>query len=245
MLALIDIGNSNIVLSKYDGVLGQTYRFRTDKTKSVDEYQVLFKDILKDVNEIIVSSVVPELNIMIKNLAQKYYKIVPIFVGPGVKTGVKIKADNPKEVGADLVSGAAGAIHHYASDVIIIDMGTATTFTYVKDRTIVGVSIIAGLFTQKDALVSNASQLSQFEFHTPTSVLGKNTVECLNTGLLYGHALMIQGIVDKIKTEFHTDAPIIITGGSARFIKDLLGSTIIYDDALLLKGLVVIYDKNR
>lgn len=245
MLVVIDIGNSNIVLSRYDQTLGPTYRFTTDKTKSVDEYYVLLKDVLEGTTDIMVSSVVPELNIIVKNLALKYYKINPMFVGPGIKTGVKIIADNPKEVGADIVSSAAATIANYGDNAIVVDMGTATTFTYIEDKVIKGVAIMAGLITQRNALVENASQLSQFEFKTPTKVLGTNTIDCLNSGLLFGHALMIKGMAEQIREEYHCDAPLILTGGASRFIKDLFDTDVRYDEHLVLKGLLVIYEKNQ
>ena len=245
MLVVIDIGNSNIVLSRYTTELGPTYRFTTDKTKSVDEYYVLLRDVLEGADDIMVSSVVPELNIIIKNLAIKYYGITPTFVGPGIKTGVKIIVDNPKEVGADLVASAAAVLDEYTDNAIVVDMGTATTFTYIENKVIKGVAIMAGLITQRNALVGNASQLSQFEFKTPEKILGTNTIDCLNSGLLYGHALMIQAMADKIKDDYHTSPTLIVTGGASRFIKDLLRYDTVLDDMLLLKGLVVIYNKNQ
>lgn len=245
MLVVIDIGNSNIVLSRYTDKLGPTYRFTTDKTKSVDEYHVLLKDVLDGATDIMVSSVVPELNIIIKNLALKYYNIDPMFVGPGIKTGVKIIVDNPKEVGADLVASAAAVVTHYGDNAIVVDMGTATTFTYIEQKVIKGVAIMAGLITQRDALVKNASQLSQFEFKTPTKVLATNTVDCLNAGLLYGHALMIKAMAEQIRKEYHTDAPLIVTGGAARFVKDLFDYDVTYNEFLVLEGLLVIHQKNQ
>ena len=245
MLVVIDIGNSNIVLSRYDKTLGPTYRFTTDKQKSVDEYHVLLKDVLFGATAIMVSSVVPELNAIIKSLGQKYYGIEPIFVGPGIKTGVKIIVDNPKEVGADLVASAAAVLAHYDDNAIVVDMGTATTFTYIEQKVIKGVAITAGLITQRDCLVKNASQLSQFEFKTPTKLLGTNTIDCLNAGLLYGHALMIQAMAEQIRKEYRTDAKLIVTGGAARFVEDLFDYDVIYDEHLVLKGLLVIYEKNQ
>lgn len=245
MLVVIDIGNSNIVLSNYTNQLGPTYRFTTDKTKSVDEYYVLLRDVLDGADDIIVSSVVPELNIIIKNLAAKYYDITPIFVGPGIKTGIKIIVDNPKEVGSDLVASAAAVLDEYSDNAIVVDMGTATTFTYIENKVIKGVAIMAGLITQRDALVHNASQLSQFEFRTPDKVLGTNTIDCLNSGLLYGHALMIEAMASKIKEEYNTTPTLIVTGGASRFVKELLSYDTVVDDLLLLKGLVVIYQKNQ
>ena len=245
MLILVDIGNSNIVITRYDGHMGSTYRYNTDNTKSIDEYYVLLKDIISDARDIVISSVVPELNVIFKNLAMKYLNIEPIFIGPGVKTGVRIVVDNPKEVGSDLVSSAAAVIEHYSDNAIIVDMGTATTFTYIENKVIKGVAITAGLVTQKNALIGNASQLSQFEFKTPNKVLATNTIDCLNSGLLYSNSLMIRGMITEIKKQTNSDPKVIITGGASRFIRDLYNQGVIYDDLLILKGLVVIYNKNQ
>lgn len=245
MIILIDIGNSNIVITSYVDDFGITYRYRTDKTKSVDEYYVLLKDVIKGAKDVIISSVVPELNVILKNVFLKYLDLSPIFIGPGVKTGVKILVENPKEVGSDLVCDAAGAINTYSSDAIIVDMGTATTFTLVENKVIKGVAITTGLITQKNALVGNASQLSQFEFKHPKKPLATNTVDALNSGLLYSNSLMIKGMVDMIKKEYKVNPVVIVTGGASRFVKELLDEDIIYDDMLLLKGLLAIYKKNQ
>ncbi len=244
MIVLVDIGNSNIVLSMYDGKINETYRYKTDPSKSIDEYYTILKDILKNAKGIIISSVVPELNVIFKNLSIKYLNVEPIFIGPGIKTGVKIIVDNPKEVGADLVSSAAAVINEYGENAIVVDMGTATTFTLIEKKVIKGVSITAGLVTSRDALVGETSQLSQFEFKTPSKVIETNTIDCLNSGLLYGHAFMVKGIVEEIKKQNNNDYQVIITGGASRFIRDLFDKSYIFDDLLILKGLVSIYKKN-
>ena len=247
MVVLIDIGNSNIVLSRYENnEIGRPFRYNTDKTKSVDEYYVLLKEVISDANAIVISSVVPELNIIIKNLAITYLNLEPIFMGPGVKTGVRIVTDNPKEVGSDLVSSAAATIAHYGDNALVIDMGTATTFTLIENKIIKGVSITAGLVTQKNALIGNASQLSQFEFRTPKKVIATNTIDCLNSGLLYGNAYMIKGMINAIRQESKQELKVVITGGASRFIQELLREeTFVFDHLLLLKGLLVIYNKNK
>lgn len=245
MVVLVDIGNSNIVLATYDGKINETYRYKTDSSKSIDEYYVILKDIIKDAAGMIISSVVPELNVIFKNLAIKYLNIEPMFIGPGVKTGVKIVVDNPKEVGSDLVASAAAVISDYSQNAIVVDMGTATTFTLIEKKEIKGVSITAGLITSRDALVGEASQISQFEFKTPTKVIATNTIDCLNSGLLYGHLFMVKGIVDEIKYQNKNDYQVIITGGASRFIQDLFDDSYIFDELLILKGLVSIYNKNR
>lgn len=247
MIILVDIGNSNIVVTRYNGELFSTpYRYNTDKTKSVDEYFVLLKDIIFDAKAIVISSVVPELNIIFKNLVNKYLHMDAMFVGPGVKTGIRIVTDNPKEVGSDLVSSAASVTNNYSENAIVVDMGTATTFTLIENKVIKGVAICAGLVTQKNALVGNASQLSQFEFRYPEKTLGTNTIDALNSGLLVGNSEMIKGMINNIKQSTKEDVEVIITGGASRFVKDLLSEEgYIFDDLLLLKGLLVIYNKNK
>jgi type III pantothenate kinase len=247
VILLIDIGNSNIVMSQYDGAkLSDTYRYKTDKTKTTDEYYVLLRTVMDGVTDVAISSVVPELNEIFKSIFEKYYHFTPLFISPGVKTGVKIKADNPKEVGADIVAAAAGAIHFYGDDSIVIDMGTATTITYIKDKAIRGVFITAGLVTQRDALIGGASQLSQFEFKAPKSILGTNTIDCLNAGLLHGHATMIEGVVNKIRSQYGGHPHVILTGGASRFIEPVMTDTSVqFEQQLVLRGLIEIYKKNR
>lgn len=248
MLVLIDIGNSNIVITRYNGeTLSDTYRYSTDKFKSVDEYFVLLQSVIHDAEDIVISSVVPELNIIFKNVAMKYLGITPIFVGPGVKTGVKIKTDNPKEVGSDIVSSAAAVIDLYADNAIVVDMGTATSFTLIEDKTIKGVAIATGLVTQRTALIGNTSQLSQFEFRHTDKIIGTNTIDSLNSGMLFGNSLMIKGMVDEIKRQHGGNPKVLITGGASRFIQSFFRDRddIIFDDKLLLKGLLTIYNKNK
>ncbi|AIO19640.1 Type III pantothenate kinase [Candidatus Izimaplasma bacterium HR1] len=247
MIILVDIGNSNIVVTRHDGADFSTmYRYNTDKTKSVDEYFVILKDIIFDAKAFVISSVVPELNIIFKNLVQKYLNLDAMFIGPGVKTGIKIITDNPKEVGSDIVSSAAAVTENYSKNAIVVDMGTATTFTLIEEKVIKGVAICAGLVTQKNAVVGNASQLSQFEFRTPTKALGSNTIDALNSGLIFGNSEMIKGMVKRIKQSTKKDVEVIITGGASRFVKDVLQTeNFIFDDLLLLKGLLVIYNKNK
>ncbi len=242
----IDIGNSNIVIGKGDNGFEETYRYRTDPLKSSDEYYALLKHLFDGVEAVIIASVVPQLNVAFKTFLKRYYGITPLFVEPGVKTGVKIKTDYPQEVGADLVSAAAGALDCYGKDAIIVDMGTATTFSYMQGAEIKGVSINIGLDASKDALVSSTSQLLQFAFEKPPGVLGTNTVDALNAGFLYGHVHQINGMVDAIRDTYkNTDAPVIITGGASKYLEGMLPSGYIFDEYIVLKGLEAIYRRNK
>lgn len=244
MRLYIDIGNSNIVIGKGTKRIVETFRYKTDMTKSSDEYHSLLGHHFQGATDVIIASVVPQVNTAFKTFIARYHGLQPLFVGPGVKTGVKIKTDNPREVGADLVAGAAGAMAQYGDNGIIIDMGTATTFTYYEAKEIKGVAITIGLDTSRDALVSKASKLLQFEFEPPKTILGSNTVDALNAGLLYGHAFQVIGMVKNISHQFGFSGPVVITGGAAKLIKDLLPANYIFDEHLVLEGLIAIAEKN-
>ncbi len=246
MQLFIDIGNSNIVIAKGEDTINETYRYTTDPTKSGDEYYAMLKHLCEGVERVVIASVVPQVNTAFKTFLKRYFDLIPIFVGPGVKTGVKIKTDNPKEVGADLVASAAGAITEYGDDSIVVDMGTATTISYVESKELKGVAITIGLDSSRDCLVSKASKLLQFEFETPKSVLGTNTVDALNAGLLFGHAFQIIGMVRNIQNTFENPtAKVIITGGASKLIRDVLPADFIYDEHLVLKGLIAISKRNE
>ncbi len=246
MLLYIDIGNSNIVIGKGHDEIHEIYRYTTDLKKSADEYYAMIKHLFTDVNDVIIASVAPEVNTAFKSFLKRYFDITPLFVEPGIKTGVGVKTDYPKEVGADLIAAAAGVKALGFEDAVIIDMGTATTFTYVEKSIIKGVSITIGLDSSKSALIGSTSKLLQFEFQTPKSVLGTNTIDALNAGFLYGHVYQIQGFVDAVKAQFNNpNVPVIITGGAAKLLNGLLSKDYIIDERLVLTGLAHIYRKNR
>jgi type III pantothenate kinase len=248
MLALIDIGNTTIAigLSLDELTLFKVVRLNTEKNKSTDEYAITLDGFLKDITAVVISSVVPELNDVFREYFQSRYKITPLFLGAGVKTGIKINADNPKEVGSDLITNAVAATAFYGKSALVIDLGTATTFTYIDQLTIKGVIIAAGLTTQKNALISKTSLLPQVELETPTKLLGTNSADCIKSGLVYGHASMIDGMIRRIKRTLERyDLPVVLTGGHARIIAPLLEEPVLIDDTLILKGLFVIYDRNR
>ena len=162
MIILVDIGNSNIVITRYNGdAFSVPYRYNTDITKSVDEYFVLLKDIIFDAKSIVISSVVPELNVIFRNLVKKYLHMDAMFVGPGVKTGIKIITDNPKEVGSDLVSSAASVVGNYGDSAIVVDMGTATTFTLIENKVINSLSVCRYYINTVLSLVPYNSPSSQ------------------------------------------------------------------------------------
>ena len=248
MLALIDIGNTTISigLSQDEITLAKVFRINTEKNKSTDEYAITLDGFLHHIDAAVISSVVPELNDVFREYFQSRFRITPLFLGVGVKTGIKINSDNPREVGADLISNAVAATSFYGKSVLVIDLGTATTFTYIDQLTIKGVIITAGLTTSKNALISKTSLLPQIELESPQKLLGTNTADCIKSGLIFGHASMIDGMIRRIKKNLNRlDLPVIITGGHAKIITPHLEEMVLIDETLILKGLFVVYDRNR
>ena len=253
MLLCIDIGNTSIVLGLYnDDDLIQSFRLQTNVYQTSDEYAIKILSVLNNLNfqkekidGIIISSVVPQLDPVFKLLSNKYFNINPKFVGPGIKSGINIRIDNPKELGADLLVGAVGATNKYSSPVIIIDMGTAITMVYVNNKNeLLGGMILPGIKTAYNALVQKASRLEEAAISTPKNVVEKDTVSCLQSGMTHGFSSLIDGVVRKIKKEYG-DCKVVLTGGEARFIINNLDEEVIYDENLLLDRLKILYYKNK
>ncbi|MFA7076083.1 MAG: type III pantothenate kinase [Candidatus Izemoplasmatales bacterium] len=247
MKIAIDIGNTTIAigLSKTGKDVDKIYRINTEKNKSSDEYSLLLNDFIIECKQVIISSVVPELNEVFRDYFFERYGIEALFVGTGVKTGIRIDSDNPKEVGSDLIGNSVAATTLYDETCLIIDLGTATTFTYLEKKILKGVVIATGLTTSKNALILQTSLLPQVELKAPINVLGKNSVDCIKSGLIYGHASMIDGLIKRIKVE--TNKPnlkVVITGGHSKIIYPYCTEELIKDEILILKGLLIILDKN-
>lgn len=254
MLLAIDIGNTNITLGAFDDeVLLFTARLASDERLTSDQYAYEIKNILSlygkqlsDVDGCIISSVVPGIEGSVSKAISTLCEVVPLTLGPGVKTGLNIKIDNPAQLGADLVAGAVGAIAEYTLPCIIIDMGTATTICVVdKNGCFLGGSIAAGVQLTLKALCENTAQLPSTQISAPPSVIGSNTTECMKSGLVFGTAAMIDGLVDRIKEEIGSNASVIATGGLAKDIIRYCKNEIIYNENLLLDGLRLIYEKNK
>lgn len=254
ILLAIDIGNTNITLGAFDGnVLSFTARIATEIAKTADQYAIDIKDLLAlngllhdDVEDCIISSVVPAVGGNISKAVSKLCHIVPLMLGPGVKTGLNIKIDNPAQLGADLVAGAVGAIDEYTMPCIIIDMGTATTISVLdRNGTFLGGSIAAGVRLTLKALTQNTSQLPDIHIEAPKSVICSNTIECMQSGLVYGTAAMIDGLIEKISEELGETATVVATGGLSKEIITHCKNNIIYNENLLLDGLRIIYEKNN
>ena len=254
MILAIDIGNTNIVLGCVEGK--KTFfieRLSTDKAKTELEYAVSLKNVLEiyeiPVDQIeggIISSVVPQVTELCRSAAEKVIKKPVKVVGPGVKTGLNIKLDDPATAGSDLVVVAVAALNEYTCPQIVIDMGTATTMSVLDQKgCFIGGVILPGLRTSLDALVSNAAQLSQTSLATPKKVIGKNTLDCLRGGMIYGNAASIDGMIERMEEELGCKCTIVATGGLAQAVIPHCRHNIIIDEDLLLKGLQIIYEKEQ
>lgn len=254
MILAIDIGNTNIVVGCIDDE--KTYfieRLSTVRTKTELEYAVDLKTVLDiyhikktDIEGCIISSVVPQITDIARLAAEKILKKEVMVLGPGVKTGLNIMMDNPGQLGADMVADAVAGLASYPVPFIVIDMGTATTVSVVNDKKqYIGGMILPGVGVSLDALTSRASQLSGISIDAPKHIIGKNTIECMKSGVLYSNAAAIDGIVDRVEEELGEKATVIATGGLAKKIVSHCKKEIILDEDLLLKGLLVIYEKNK
>ena len=254
MLLTVDIGNTNITLGAYNGnILTFTARLSTEQHKTADQYAVELQSMLAlngyagdDIEDCIIASVVPQVGKSMSNAVSKLCHIVPLMLGPGVKTGLNIKIDNPAQLGADLVAGAVGAIDAYTMPCVVIDMGTASTISVLdRNGTFLGGAIAAGVRLTLKALAENTAQLTSIPIEAPSSVIGSNTVECMQSGLVFGTAAMLDGMLEKIAEELGEDPTVVATGGLSREIITHCKTDIIYNENLLLEGLRVIYEKNN
>ena len=254
MILAIDIGNTNIVVGCIDDK--KTYfieRLSTVRTKTELEYAIVIKNVLdifkmspKELEGGIVCSVVPQITQIVKLAAEKILKKEVMVLGPGVKTGLNIMMDNPGQLGADLVADAVAGLKEYSVPFIVIDMGTATTVSVVNGKKqYIGGMILPGIGISLDALTARASQLSGISIDAPKHVIGRNTIECMKSGVLYSNAAAIDGIIDRVEEELGEKATVIATGGLAKKIVSHCKKDIILDEDLLLKGLLIIYEKNK
>ncbi len=257
MLLAIDVGNSNTVIGLYDGdKLLHDWRIRTEVDNTVDEYGMLILNLyrtarissksVRSVNGIIISCVAPPMLNILEPLCEKYFKIKPLIVGPGVKTGMPIYYDNPKEVGADRIVNAVAAREKYKGDLIIVDFGTATTFDYVTSNgEYMGGCIAPGIIVSSEALFERASKLPRVEFSKPKSIIAKDTISSMQAGIMYGYAGLVDGIVKRMMSESKSSPTVVATGGLARIIAPETKSINVVDDMLTLDGLRIIYSRNR
>lgn len=254
MLLVLDMGNTNITIGVFEGdKLRLESRIATNRKKMNDQYAVELLDILRlyGLNEhnfsgAIISSVVPPLNQVIRQAVEKVTGVEPMFVGPGTKTGMNIRIDNPAELGADLLVGAVAAVLKYGAPCIIWDMGTATKVSVVdKEGVFRGGAIMAGVNMSLEALASNASLLPQISLKAPGKTVGTNTIESMQSGAVLGTASMIDGMTDRIEEELGYSATVVATGGLGYEVSRQCRREILYDKNLLLTGLYTIYERNK
>jgi len=253
MLLCIDIGNTNIVLGLWDkGEWLAHWRVRTDCDQMPDEYAVLIKALLRESNhetaeitDVVLASVVPPLTTVFTELFKRYLGAEPLVVGPGVRTGLRIRIDNPVELGADLVANAVAAYHRFHSACIIVDFGTATTFSAVsKQGDFLGVAIAPGLGVAAEALSSRTAQLPRVSLVPPPAAIGKNTVHSMQSGLVFGYVGLVEGLIGRIRAELGGEAQVIATGGLSRVLAPHIDQINTVDPWLTLEGLRLISERN-
>jgi len=254
MILTVDVGNSNIVISSVeDEKIVFEGRLRTDTTKTSDEYAMDIKALL-DINGIdykgieggIIASVVPQVLNSIQTAIKKLTGKQSLVVGPGLKTGLNIKIENPAQTGADLVVGCVAALREHKPPMIVVDMGTATTMV-VLDETgaLVGGCICPGVKISMDALTGRTALLPGLQLDQPKQAIGRNTIECMRSGIMMGTACMVDGMVERMESELGQKTTVIATGGIAKFITPLCKTPMTYDKDLLIKGLAALYRDNK
>src|SRR5271157_5693181 len=258
MLLALDVGNTNTVLGLYrldaeKPELAAHWRITTHRAQTVDEYGVFFVNLFemngmspKQVTHIIISSVVPPVESTLRQVCETYFHIHPLFVEPGIKTGMPVLVDNPSELGADRLVNAIAAFERYGGPCIVVDFGTATTFDVISAKgEYLGGAIAPGLGLSADALFSRAARLSRVDIKRPPKVIGTNTVTHLQSGLYFGYIGLVDGILERIEAELGEKPRVIATGGLARQIAEDSRFITEIDDMLTLDGLLILFERNR
>ena len=255
MILAIDAGNTNIVLGCMDvDSIRFTARVRTDRAKTEDEYALIFRNLFNlhqvdrhSLDGAILSCVVSELTDVMCKAVETVIKKRPMVVGAGLKTGLNIKIDNPAQLGADLVADAVAAIAKFPKPLIVFDMGTANTMSVIDGKgQFLGGAIMAGPRLSVDMLSSSTSQLPRIELDAPAKVIGSNTVQCMQSGAIYGHAAMIDGLIDRVEEQLGEQVTTVVaTGGLSSLIIPFCRRKIVLEEHLMLQGLRIIYYKNK
>lgn len=254
MILVIDIGNTNIVLGVFEEKnLVANWRISTDRNRTADEYGVLLKELfslssisMKSVESVIIASVVPPVNVLLESMSKKYFNLQPMIIGPGIKTGISIKTENPREVGADRIVNAVAAYALYGGPLIIVDFGTATTFCCVTAKgEYLGGAIAPGIGISTEALFARAAKLPRVELIKPASVIGKNTITAMQSGIIFGFAGQVEFLVKKMKQEMDAEPQVIATGGLAEVIAQQTTVIDKINPFLTLVGLRIIFERNQ
>ena len=260
MLLAIDIGNTNINIGlfdleklkdRYNPIF--TWKIATAPSRMVDEYGILLVDLLKNkklsvdiINDVIISSVVPPLTNVFFEVSEKYLSMEPLIVGSGIKTGVKIVYDAPRDVGADRIADAAAIIKLYSKPAIVVDFGTATVFDAIsEDSQYIGGAIVPGISVSADALYHGTSQLRRVDLNIPKTVVGKNTIHALQSGLIFGHISMVEGMIKRLKVELRGNPIVVATGGFSELVNKNTKVFDYVDLNLTLSGLCCIFELNQ
>lgn len=254
MLLVIDVGNTNTVLGVFDGpqLLAQ-WRLTTNREQTADEYGILIRNLLSldsaqrhEITGIMIASVVPPLNPVLAEMAEKYFRLKPSFLGPGTRTGMAIHYENPQEVGADRIANSVAAFEKYGGPCIIVDFGTAITFDAVSVKgEYLGGIIAPGIGVSAEALFEHTARLPRVEIRDPQRVIGTNTVASLQSGLFYGAVAMMDGILDRLFTELGNDTKVVATGGQAALVAGASKFQPPVDPSLTLEGLRIIYERSQ
>ena len=253
MLLTLDIGNTNIKTALFEGDTMRAYfRISTNKMYTSDEYGMLLSNLFQhegfsvlDCDGIAVSSVVPTINFTIEHMCQNYFKKAPMFIVPGIRTGINIRYENPRELGSDRIANAVAALEYYGAPIITIDFGTATTFGVVDEGGVfLGGAICPGIKLASEALGSGTAKLPRFELAKPEHVIGRSTLANLQSGMFYGYVGLVQNLIYKIRQELDRPAKVVATGGMAQMIADESKAIDFVDGSLTLKGLRLIYERN-
>ena len=255
MILVFDVGNTNIVLGAYKGdKLLDFWRVSTDTQKTADEYGIIIKQLfvhqgysIDDVKAVIISSVVPPMMYTLEHMTRKYFKKEALVVGPGIKTGMNIKYDNPKEVGADRIVNAVAGYEMYGGPLIIVDFGTATTYCAIaKNGDYLGGAISPGVRISMDALYQRTAKLPRVELLKPDTVICKNTISSIQSGVIFGYVGQVDYIVRRMKKELGDEnAKVIATGGLSKLIASESETIDVVNGLLTLEGLRIIYDRNK
>ncbi|MCT6926126.1 type III pantothenate kinase [Metasolibacillus sp.] len=256
MILVMDAGNTNIIFGIYDNhQLLQNWRIVTERSKTEDEYAMQLKAFFshegisfEQIEGIIISSVVPPIMFALQRMCEKYFHIKPLIVGPGVKTGLNIKYENPREVGADRIVNAVAALTEYGTGrpIILVDFGTANTYCYLNEKgDYMGGAIAPGIAISTEALYTRASKLPRIEIARPSQIVGKNTIAAMQAGIVYGFIGQVEGIVSRMKQQSKEEPLVIGTGGFAELIANETQLIDIVDPFLTLKGLYILYQRNQ